>query len=151
MARQLRFAAICALIACASGVSAQDRLFVGKGEYEGKPVWELLSGCSGFAQAVAAYFKTHGALKDHKQWMGAAVESYSAAQYRLGLDRQIEDDAATRALINPIVEMVQAQYAGKLAAIDPTSGTQEAFTAESLILHGTYAQMCFAASFQAGE
>ena len=93
----------------------------------------------------------HGALKDHKQWMGASGESYSAAQYRLGLDRQIEDDTQTRALINPIVEATQTEYAARLAAINPQSGTQEAFTAESLILHGPYAQMCFAASFQAGE
>lgn len=132
---------------------AADRLFQNKtgqtdlGEFVGKPVWELLAACSGFARAVAGYHAANDKTEDHKLWTALSLESYSTAQYLIGESRSVEDDAA-RALLNPLADERHKLTSEALAKLDPASGTAETFQQETLILRGPYSRMCFAASLE---
>lgn len=137
----------------ASATEQADRLFQNKtgqaelAEFVGKPVWELLASCSGFARAVAGYHAANNKPEDHKLWTALSLESYSTAQFLLGESRAVEDDAA-RALLNPLADARQKLTADALAKLNPASGTAETFQQETLILRGPYSRMCFAASLE---
>jgi len=137
----------------ASETVPADRLFQNKtgqvdlSDFVGKPVWELLAACSGFARAVAGYHAANNKAEDHKLWTALSLESYSTAQYLIGESRSAEDDAA-RALLNPLADERHKVTAEALAKLDPASGTAETFQQETLILRGPYSRMCFAASLE---
>lgn len=152
---------VVALAVCALGIKSTtasetvgaDRLFQNKTgqneltEFVGKPVWELLAACSGFARAASGYYGQHGAPVDRKLWSALSLESYSTAQFLLGAARALEDDA-TRELLNPIADERHQLTADALARLDPASGTADSFQQETLILRGPYSRMCFAASLE---
>lgn len=137
----------------ASETVEADRLFQNKtgqnelAEYVGKPVWQLLAACSGFARAVAGYHAAHDKAEDRKLWTAVSLETYSTAQFLIGKSRSLEDDAA-RALLNPLAEERHKMTADALAKLDPANGAAETFQQETLILRGPYSRMCFAASLE---
>lgn len=137
-------------------LTAGDQLFANRtaraelDSHVGKPMWQLLAECSGFAQAASAYFKANGAASDQKLWASLSLETYSAAQSVLAKDRAL-DDQQSRDLVNPAAENFREQTAAALAGLDPRSGSQEVFAQETLILRGAQTRLCIAAATETSE